>query len=301
MKNLFEIKISDVVTFLDSKDNVIENTNLILTNFNSIDSAKKGEISFYSSDTLNNSNLLENTNASLIICSKKLRKNIKNKNFSIIFVSNPRLDFLRCVKKFLPINDNLENHSSSIILTNKIGKNFSIGPFSYISKNVIIGNNVRIYGNVFIYDNVIIGNNVTINASTVIGTDGFGYERNSDMELEKFPHIGGVQIQDNVEIGSNTCIDKGTLEKTIIGKGTKIDNLVHIAHNVKIGQNCAIIANSLIGGSCIIKNNVYISMSSTIRDKITIGNNAIIGMGSVVTKDVSKNSTVFGVPAKLKQ
>ena len=94
-----------------------------------------------------------------------------------------------------------------------------------------------------------VGKNVIIHSNTVIGADGFGYQRNKDGSFEKFPHIGGVIIEDHVEIGANTCIDRGALGNTIIRNGAKIDNLVHIAHNVVIGQNTAVIANAMIGGS----------------------------------------------------
>jgi len=298
MKNQLKINVSEIISFIDSNDHIINNPKEILNQFTSIGLAKKGDISFISTTNPNGIKLLKKSNASLILCPKQFIKIVRTSKSTIIFVDNPRLWFIRCLQKFVPTNNPKHIESTSIIKTKRIGKNFSLGHFSYISENVVIGNNVTILGNVYIHDDVVIGNNVFINASTVIGSDGFGYERNSKMKLEKFPHMGKVEIKNDVEIGSNTCIDKGTLGNTVIGSGTKIDNLVHIAHNVMIGKNCAIVANSLLGGSCKIGNNVYISMSSTIRDQITIDDNAIIGMGSVVVKDVSTNSIVYGVPAK---
>ena len=116
--------------------------------------------------------------------------------------------------------------------------------------------------------------------------------------FEKFPHVGGVQIGDTVEIGANTCIDKGTLGDTVIGDGSKIDNLVHIAHNVKVGRSCAIIAHCMVGGSTVIGDYSWVAPSSCLRDQLVIGRHATIGLGSVVTKAVADGDTVYGVPAR---
>ncbi len=153
-------------------------------------------------------------------------------------------------------------------------------------------------GNNVILDKTIIGNNVVINPGTVIGSEGFGYQRREDKKLEKFPHFGGVIIEDDVEIGSNTSIDRGTLKNTIIRKGSKIDNLVHIAHNVEIGEYCLIIANSMIGGSAKIKKYSWVAPSASILNGIEIGENSTIGMGAVVVKSVPNNQTWAGVPAR---
>ena len=116
-------------------------------------------------------------------------------------------------------------------------------------------------------------------------------------EFEKFPHIGGVVIEDDVEIGANACIDKGTLGDTIIRKGSKLDNFVHIAHNVTIGQHTAVIAHAMIGGSTVIGNYSWIAPSVVIRDGLNIGNNVLVGLGAVVTKNIPDNETWAGIPA----
>lgn len=134
---------------------------------------------------------------------------------------------------------------------------------------------------------------------TVIGKDGFGYEWDGEKHV-KFPHLGDVIIGKDVEIGANTCIDRAALEGefTVIGDGTKIDNLVHIAHNVKIGEGCLIVAGSVIGGSCVIGDRCYIGIGAMIKNKVKIGNDVTIGMGAVVLKDVPDGWTVVGNPAK---
>jgi UDP-3-O-[3-hydroxymyristoyl] glucosamine N-acyltransferase len=149
-----------------------------------------------------------------------------------------------------------------------------------------------------VFDHTIIGNNVIIQHNNTIGSDGFGYSKNENGELERFPHIGGVIIEDFVEIGSNTCIDKGTLGNTVIKKGTKIDNLVHIAHNVEIGENCYIVANAMIGGSTKIARNTWVSPSTSLRDGIEIGEGSTLGMGAVLVKNQPAKSVWAGNPAK---
>lgn len=135
-----------------------------------------------------------------------------------------------------------------------------------------------------------------IGINTVIGGDGFGYARDEyDGSLFKIPHSGNVIIHPNVTIGSNTCIDRAVEGSTVIGAGTKIDNLVHIAHGVKIGKNCLIVAGTVIGGSSEIGDNCFLGINCSIKNKVKIGNNCTIGMGAIVLKDVPDNTTVTGV------
>lgn len=147
------------------------------------------------------------------------------------------------------------------------------------------------------YDNI--HWSVVIGKNTVIGADGFGYARAEDGTLVKMPHRGNVVIEENVEIGSNTCIDRAVVGSTVIGAGTKIDNLVHIAHGVKIGKNCLIVAGAVIGGSCEIGDNCFIGINASIKNKVKIGNNVTVGMCAVVLKDVPDGVTVIGNPARI--
>lgn len=131
-----------------------------------------------------------------------------------------------------------------------------------------------------------------------IGRDGFGWARDKDGSLVKIPHKGNIVIERNVTIGSNVCIDRAVTGSTVIGEGTKIDNLVHIAHGAKIGKHCLIVAGVVIGGSSEIGDYSYIGMGALIKNKVTIGKNVLIGMGAVVTKDVPDNEIWVGNPAK---
>ncbi|HOR30674.1 MAG TPA: UDP-3-O-(3-hydroxymyristoyl)glucosamine N-acyltransferase, partial [Candidatus Syntrophosphaera thermopropionivorans] len=134
-----------------------------------------------------------------------------------------------------------------------------------------------------------------------IGQTGFGFVKNEKGEWEKFPQIGNVIIEDNVEIGANTCIDRGALSTTTIGYGTKIDNLVEIAHNVQIGKNCIITGNVSIAGSCIIGDEVWIGPSVTINNGLKIGSKSFISIGSVIIKNLPPSSDVIGNPAEPKE
>lgn len=175
---------------------------------------------------------------------------------------------------------------------------------SYISddarfgENVILGNDLTIHGGVYIFANTTIGDRVTVKPNTVIGGQGFGYAKRIGYPPMKMPHFGSVQIGSDVEIGSSTNIDRGTFGDTIISDNVKIDNGVHIAHNVSIGARSLIIANAEISGSVTIGEDVWIAPNVSVREKIKVGDRAIIGLGSVVTKNVLADTTVYGVPAK---
>lgn len=136
---------------------------------------------------------------------------------------------------------------------------------------------------------------VEIGKGSVIGSDGFGFIRQEDNTLYKMPHTGNVIIEENVAIGCNTCIDRAVIGSTFIGAGTKIDNLVHVAHGVKIGKNCLIVAGTVIGGSSEIGDNCFLGINCSIKNKVKIGSNCTIGMGAIVLADVPGNTTVKGI------
>ncbi|HIJ59538.1 MAG TPA: UDP-3-O-(3-hydroxymyristoyl)glucosamine N-acyltransferase [Nitrospirae bacterium] len=177
-----------------------------------------------------------------------------------------------------------------------IGKNVIIYPGVFIGKGVKIGDNCVIYSNVAIMDNCLIGNNVILHPCAVIGADGFGYVFDNGVH-KKIPQVGNVIIEDDVEIGANTTIDRAALGSTIIGKGTKIDNLVQIGHNVKIGKNVIIVAQTGIGGSSIIGDGVVLAGQTGISDHAEIESGSVICARSGVTGKLSKN-IYLGMPAK---
>lgn len=177
-----------------------------------------------------------------------------------------------------------------------LGDNTVVMSHCFIGKNSHIGTNCLVYSNVVIREEIVIGNNVIIHAGAVIGADGFGFVLDKGAHY-KIPQIGTVMIGDDVEIGANTTIDRSTVGATKVGKGTKIDNLVQIAHNVEIGEHCIICAQAGIAGSTIIGNYVTLAGQAGITGHITIGDGAIVAAQAGVTKNIPAKEIVSGYPA----
>lgn len=257
--------------------------------------------------------LIKQTSASAVIVADAALLNDK----SGIVVENPRLAIVKVLKLFEPQN-NIEKgiHATAIIHKSaKIGKDVSIGAFTVIGQNTEIANNTVIYNNVSIGDNVVIGtntviypqvaiylrtnigNNVIVDMGTVIGSSGYGYETENDVH-HKIPQIGSVIIEDDVEIGANCAIDRGTIGNTIIGQGTKLDNLVHIAHNVKIGKGCLLMGQVGIAGSAEIGDYCIFAGHAAVRDGVIIGNRAVFAAKSGATKSLPGGKVYAGMPAR---
>jgi len=243
----------------------------------------------------NKKNLLSFSNNATDVKKKIFISKAKSKFSSntIIIYKNPRLLFCNVLEFF--IKKNLINIKSK---KNIIHKSVKYSNESILGNNIIIEKNSIIEPGVKIFSNVKIKKNSIIRSGAIIGCYGFGYQRDEFNKPIKFSQFGSVQIEENVHIGNNSCVTISTFSKTKIGKNTKIDNLVHIAHNVKIGENCIITAHSQIGGSVRIGNNVWLSPSASIKNKVKLGDNVFVGIGSVVIFDIKKNQKVFGNPAK---
>lgn len=179
----------------------------------------------------------------------------------------------------------------------KIGSNVKIYPNSYIGDNVHIGNNVVIFSGAKIYSDCIIGNDCVINSGAIIGADGFGFTPNEKGEYNKVPQTGNVILEDNVDIGAGTTIDRATLGSTVIRKGVKLDNQIQIAHNVEIGKNTVIAAQTGIAGSTKIGENCQIGGQVGIVGHITIGNNVKVQAQSGIGRNVKDNEVLQGSPA----
>ena len=178
----------------------------------------------------------------------------------------------------------------------KIGDRVILFPGVYLGKGAIVGDDSIVYPNVCIRENVQVGKRVIIHAGAVIGADGFGFVTDEGRH-HKIPQVGGVIIEDDVEIGANTTVDRATLGNTIIKQGTKIDNLVMIAHNVTIGEHCIIMSQVGIAGSCTVGNYVVLTGQVGLADHITIGDRAVVGAKSGIMRDVDADQVVIGSPA----
>jgi len=194
--------------------------------------------------------------------------------------------------------ENLYLGSFSYIGENvRIGKNVKIYPNSFVGDNVVIGDNVILYAGSKIYSETIIGNNCTVHSGAVIGSDGFGFAPNSDGTYTKIPQIGNVIIEDNVDIGSCTTIDRATMGSTIIRKGVKLDNQIQIAHNVEIGENTVIAAQTGVAGSTKIGRNGMIGGQVGIVGHLNIGDNVRIQAQAGVGRNIKDNEIIQGSPA----
>lgn len=218
---------------------------------------------------------------------------------AVIECTNPRLAFARCVRTYFAERLGVAGiHPTAVVEASaQVDPSASIGAHAYIGDGCTIGAGSVIMPNVTIQRQCAIGARVVINSGTVIGADGFGYEQNATGGYEKFPHTGGVRIDDDVEIGANSCVDRGVLDNTWIKRGAKIDNLIHVAHNVVIGEDAVVIALTMLGGSVSIGDRAWIAPAATIINQKSVGSDAVVGLAAVVTKDVADGQTVMGSPA----
>jgi UDP-3-O-[3-hydroxymyristoyl] glucosamine N-acyltransferase len=276
-----------------------------------IESAKKGEITFLSNPKYRQ--YLSATKASAVIVDSP----ISELKIPHIIVNNAYAGFVMLLKLYMTSSyDYFEGVSDKAYIDKsakidktakiaplayigpkvKIGKNSVVFPGVIILKNVKIGNDCILYANVSVRENCIIGNRVILQNGCVIGSDGFGFAPEGD-KYEKIPQLGNVIINDDVEIGANTTIDRATLGATIINEGTKLDNLVQIAHNVVIGEDTVVAAQTGISGSTEIGNHVTIGGQVGIVGHIKIDDHVMIAAQSGVSKDVAGKAVLFGSPA----
>jgi UDP-3-O-[3-hydroxymyristoyl] glucosamine N-acyltransferase len=298
------MNIKEVIEFLNPISYHIVKDELILE-VRSIDDVEFNKSSLGWS-SLKNLHLLLKINSGIVLMSSELANEfLKIKPsfpFNSIIVENPRKSFAEVLRHFFVEKTQWEGiiHPSATIhpSVDLDKRNVTIEPNVVIEKNVEIGHRVTIGANTVIKSGTIIYDDVKIGSNNTIGGVGFGYNLNEEGVYELIPHLGNVILYNKVEIGNNTCIDRAVLGSTILESEVKVDNLVHIAHGVKIGSNSLVIAHAMIAGSVQIGKNTWVSPSSSIKQKLKIGDNALIGMGSVVLKNVEDNSVVVGVPAK---
>ncbi len=276
-----------------------------------IEQAQDGQITFLAN--MKYQHYLHTTHASAILVESK----VDDVEIPQIVVKNAYISFVFLLRLFNPPDDGYilgQSEQAFIDSTAQVDPTVCIGPFVYIGpdckvsknttlypgvvllKNVTVGEGCVLYPNVSVRENCSIGNRVILHNGCVIGSDGFGFAPKGDGYV-KIPQLGRVIIEDDVEIGANTTIDRATLGETVIRQGTKLDNLVQIAHNVEVGANTVIASQSGVAGSTKIGNNVTIAGQVGIVGHITIGDRAILAAQAGVSKSVPEKSIMFGTPA----
>jgi UDP-3-O-[3-hydroxymyristoyl] glucosamine N-acyltransferase len=310
-----EFTASQIAALLNGK--IEGNGDVKVSSLAKIEEGKPGSLCFLSNKLY--TNFVYTTDASVVIINKdfSLDKPVKP-TCTLIRVEDAYGSFAKLLEMYHEIKQNKKGveQPSFISPSAKIGSDCYVGAFAYIGENVKIGSNVKIYPHVFIGDGTTIGDNCTffsgvkiyhecvigkhctIHASTVIGSDGFGFAPNSENNYKKVPQIGNVIIEDHVEIGSNTSIDRATMGSTIIRKGAKLDNLIQIAHNVEIGENTVLAGGAFVAGSAKIGKNVMMGGQAGVVGHISVADGVKIagqsGVGSTIDKE---NEIVQGSPA----
>ena len=293
------------------------NPDTTVTSFGKIEEAVAGQLSFLANPKYEE--YLYTTKASLVIVNENLQLQ-KNITATLVRVKDAYSAFATLLTTYQNVKAQQKkgietpSHiaSSATLGTDvfvgafayigekvSIGNNTKIFPGAYIAENVSIGINTTIHAGVKIYEDCVIGNDVIIHAGTVIGSDGFGFAPQPDGSYQKVPQIGNVIIEDQVEIGANTTIDRATMGSTIIKKGVKLDNLIQIAHNVEIGSQTVIAAQTGISGSTKLGQKVMIGGQAGIAGHLTIANGVKIAGGAGVTKNLDgEGKSYAGFPAE---
>jgi len=294
-----EIKVKELIGSLHEQYRILGAIEGYVRTVSPIDQAYDDSLCFCKAKGERALEIIRSSRAMVIVCSDSLEfPKGEYWGKTLIQVANPRLTFSRLLAKyFFRRPEPIIHRTATIDEKARIGRNVHIGPNSYIG-DCGIGDDCIIDGHVYIHDGTKIGKGVIIHAGVVIGTEAIAFERNDRGELEWFPQISGVIIEDNVEVGANTIICRGSLSSTLISKGTKIDNLVRVGHGVRIGNDCIIVAGTIICGSVEIGDQTWIGPLTCIRENVTIGNRVLVGAGSVVHKDIPDNLTVTGSPAR---
>lgn len=309
-----EFTAKQIAGIIDGK--IEGDADVTVSSFGKLEEATEGQLAFLANPKYEE--FLYSTKASVIIVNSSLQLEEKI-NATLIRVPDAYSAFAVILSEFAKLaSANLTGiqQPAYISATAKMGENIFIGAFAYLGENVVIGNNVKIYPQVYLGNNVTIddgstlysgvvihhdcnvGKNVSIHSGCVIGSDGFGYAPQVDRSFKKVPQIGNVIIEDNVEIGANTTIDRATIGSTRIKSGVKLDNLIQIAHNVEIGNNTVIAAQSGVSGSTKVGKNVMIGGQAGLVGHIQIADGSKINAQSGVGKSIkTPNTAVTGSPA----
>ena len=293
---------------------IVGDADVVITGVSGIKEARPGEITFIADSRY--ADMLTTTQASAVIVSPELGRNGQK---PLVKCGDPYLAFINLVSLWaadeiphptgihptavigenVRLGENVAIHAYVVIEDGAvIGDNAIIYPHTYVGRDSRIGSETIIYHDVTIREKVSIGNRVIVHSGVRVGSDGFGFTP-AEGAHNKVPQIGVVVIEDDVELGANVTIDRATFGMTRIGKGTKIDNLVQIGHNVTIGEHCIIVAQVGVAGSTEIGDRVTLAGQAGVAGHIKIGDNCVVGAQGGVTKSLPPNSRVSGTPARL--
>ena len=307
-----EFTASQIAEFISGR--IIGDKDTVITGVSPIERGERGHLSFVAQEKF--VSYLQNTHCAVLIVSNKLIDENKSYPSTIIAVEDAYLSFqvlMNLYQKLQKRKEGIEEGSSidqTVVLGEdvyigaftylaekvKVGDGTQIFPHVYVGQHVKIGKNCQIFSGVRIYDYCVIGDNTIIHSNTVVGSDGFGFQPTKE-GYQKIPQLGNVVIENNVEIGANCTIDRGTIGSTVIGEGTKIDNLIQIAHNVKIGKHNVIAAQAGIAGSTTLGDWNMIGGQTGIVGHITIGNKVSVQAQSGVNSNAQDGEVLYGSPA----
>lgn len=289
MKFEAPVAVTEIAAYIGAE--LVGNTQLMATGINEIHKVTPGDISFVDFEKYYNASL--HSAATIIIINKKVDC---PEGKALLVLDDPFSAYVKLVKRFRPFEPATKAISDSAI----IGEGTVIQPNVFIGNHVRIGRNCLIHPGVTIYDHCEIGDNVIIHAGTVLGADAFYFKKRADREViyDKLESCGRVIIESDVELGAGCTIDKGVSGDTIIGRGTKLDNMIHVGHGTVIGRNCLIAAQVGIAGKAKIEDNVIIWGQAGINKDLTVGKGAVILAQSGVPASLEGGKTYFGSPVE---
>lgn len=307
------MQLSEIIKSLNIKT-VIGDQNKTISSLCKIDQAFDGGLAFLANKAYVSH--LETTDASAVFVTEEFSNH--SSNATLLVVKDPYVEFGRSVKFFYSLPNPIDRgiHKTAVIeegavigegssiganvyigKNTRVGKNAIIYPNTTIMENCTLGDDVRIYSNVSVREASIIGDRVTLHNGAVIGSDGFGFAPNIPHGFEKILQAGWVRLEDDVEIGANTCIDRASLGETVIGKGTKLDNLIQVGHNVTIGEHNVFAGLTAIAGSTKVGNWNMFGGASALPGHISVGDRNKMGGKSAPTGNIGNDQVLMGVPA----